>query len=94
MTTNRKEDQKANLAKQAELLKQKQAEIRLSQQTENAAQTVGYDRDEPISLLEQIQAKKRMYMDKVVELNRMENELLDSRVEERLNAIRQHYIYI
>lgn len=46
------------------------------------------------SLLQQVKEKKRMYMAKVRELDEMENELTDSRIEARLEAIKIHYQYI
>lgn len=47
-----------------------------------------------ISLLEQVKAKKRMYFSKIAELDAIENELIDSRIEERLESIKVHYTYI
>lgn len=57
-------------------------------------ETRNFVTDSPVSLLEQVKEKKRMYMNKIIELDRIENELSTSQLEERLTAIKNHYYYI
>lgn len=100
------EKQKTIMQKQREiLLKAKQEEVAQETknpipQTENSAGianqlSTSFDREtRNISLLEQVKEKKRMYMNKIIELDRIENELSTSQLEERLTAIKNHYYYI
>jgi hypothetical protein len=55
--------------------------------------TVGMANAAP-SLLEKIQAKKRLYMDKVVDLDRLEKELIENQIERRYRTLEETYTYI
>ena len=46
------------------------------------------------SLLEKIQAKKRLYMDKVVDLDRLEKALIENQIERRYRTLEETYMYI